>query len=413
MTRDNIAPLSGFVTFTPAQQAKFDQLKDLVARVHHAYGFMSLDLPLIYRTDALLAKSGGETDKQIYRLTKGDTELALRFDQTVPLAIFVAGHDRDIAFPLKVSQIGRVYRGEKVQRGREREFYQCDVDVIARGQLSVAYDAEVIAVAADIYRQMGLGDFTIRVANRRLLGGFLESLGLTNLQPVMSVIDDAEKVSETELVTQFKALNLTPEQIEKLQNFIKFSGSLDELVTLIDTPNALFQQGLAELTAVMEQLRLRQVPEAQVDLQIVRGLDYYTGTVFETRLNSLPEIGSIGSGGRYDNLVANYSNEQFEGVGFSIGLTRFFNSLAAVNQLPELPPQPKTLLIPVTPEQIPFCLATAANLRAHGETTDIYLQPGKLDKALTYAAKSGASYAIVIGTDEQNGKPFDRRSVVK
>ncbi len=415
MERTKFAPLSGFVPLTPEQQAKFDQLKDLVARVHHAYGFRSLDLPLIYRTEALLAKSGGETDKQIFRIDKGGDDgaagLALRFDLTVPLAMFIANNERNLAFPLKVSQIGRSYRGEKVQRGREREFYQCDIDVIARGKLAVAYDAEVVAGVAEIYRQMGIGGVTIRIGNRRLLGGFLQSLGLADTAGVMAVIDDAEKVSGEELRRRFSELGVGDGEIAQIERLISFSGNLAEFKASewLAGDNELFQQGRSELIAVMEQLAARGVNEAVIDLQIVRGLDYYTGTVFETRLDAMPEIGSIGSGGRYDNLVANYSAEPFEGVGLSIGLTRIFNSLLEAGKLPELPLAEKVLLIPVEPAQIEFCLKTSAELRARSEMVDVYLQGGKLDKALSYAAKSGASTAIIIGEAEVAGKPLERR----
>ncbi|MCL2094522.1 histidine--tRNA ligase [Candidatus Saccharibacteria bacterium] len=417
MVRENIAPLSGFVAYSPDMQAKFDQLKDLVAGVHHAYGFRSLDLPLIYRAEALLAKSGGETDKQVYRIKKGEAELAVRFDLTVPLAMYVAGRDRELAFPLKASQINRSYRGEKVQRGRERELYQCDADVIARGKLDIGYDAEVIAVAADIYRRMNIGPFTIRVANRRLLGGFLQELGLEDVKPAMSVIDDAEKISEEDLVKELRGLGLGQGQIQKLQSLIKFSGGLDELAEVLgigaggDSASELMRQGFLELVAVMEQLEVRGVVEAKVDLQIVRGLDYYTGTVFETRLEEVPEIGSIGSGGRYDNLVGNYSNEQFEGVGFSVGLTRLFNSLAELGKLPELATEAKVVLVPVAKEQMGFCLEKASEWRKNGESVDVYLQGGKLDKALKYAAGSGATEVVVVGEEEVRSGNLERRTV--
>ncbi|MDR0980030.1 MAG: histidine--tRNA ligase [Candidatus Nomurabacteria bacterium] len=401
--------LSGFLSLKPNEQAEFDRLKQIIKNAHLKNGFKTYDAPLMFREDALLAKSGGDTNKQVYRLEKGDAKLAIRFDLTVPLALFVANNERELAFPLKISQINKVYRGEKTQKGRLREFYQCDADVIARGDLPLEYDAECIALADTICSELltDRADFTIRVANRRLLNGFLESLGLTteNALRVRAVIDDAEKISAADFAKELEKCGTTNEQFQKIKDFIELKGDNQAVLASLSALNITtdeFAAGLAELKTVMQNLALRGVKNAQIDLAIVRGLDYYTGTVFETNISGFENYGSIMSGGRYDNLVANYSDAKFEGVGASIGLSRLYEVLVATKITEIKPSGVDILFVPITNDAktYEFCFTQATKEQKSGRTTDILFSDRSLSKKLEYAAKSAAKSAAVIGETE-------------
>ncbi|MDR2336777.1 MAG: histidine--tRNA ligase [Candidatus Nomurabacteria bacterium] len=408
MQKVNTAPLSGFMELLPTDQMVFDQIKQVISDVHHANGFLSVDLPLIYREEILLAKAGGDTEKQIYQLQKGDNKLALRFDHTVPLAAYIAENQNDLVFPFKVSNIGKNYRGERSQRGRYREFYQCDCDVIGRGELSIAYDAEVIGVIYEIYKKLNFGEFTLRVSNRKLLNGFLTSLNLQNILAVSHVIDGAEKISEAELIRQFQLLNITKEMIAKIVQFINISGTNSEVLSklkALEIDNADFVAGLSELETVMDLLAKKGVDNAKIDLMIVRGLDYYTGTVYETILNDYPEIGSISSGGRYDNLTDSYTNERFQGVGASIGLTRLFYVLQENGIVTTERTSPvDVLLVPFSRKQFEYCYILSDTIKNAGKTVDIFLADDKLGKKLSYANKAHVKNVIVVGENEvENG----------
>ncbi len=414
--RTQAQPLSGFMELLPAQQAEFDRIKQVIARAHHSFGFSNIDLPLIYRREVLLAKAGGDTEKQIYQLEKGDTKLALRFDHTVPLAAYVAGNQGNLTFPFKASQIGKNYRGERPQKGRFREFYQCDADVIGRGALDLAYDAEVIAIIWAIYKELNLGDFTIRIANRKLLTGFLQALEIGQGMPkIMHLIDNAEKITTDGLDAELRSLSLNDAQIATIQNFIKLADgrsneqvleSLETLSTKIGADQnqaSEFKVGLNELWSVQKTLRQMGITDCvKIDPMIVRGLDYYTGTVFETILNSHPEFGSIASGGRYDNLASNYSAEKFPGVGCSIGLSRLFAALTENNLTQNSStPTADILVLPFSENEREFSFNLAARLRAQTKKpVNILLQPWKFNKKMEYAGKSGAKHLVVIGEQE-------------
>ncbi|MDR2063464.1 MAG: histidine--tRNA ligase [Candidatus Nomurabacteria bacterium] len=404
MQKVNLAPLSGFMELLPADQRVFNQIKQVIADVHHANGFLAVDLPLIYREEILLAKAGGDTEKQIYRLQRGESRLALRFDHTVPLAAYVARSQRDLVFPFKVSNIGKNYRGERSQRGRYREFYQCDCDVIGRGELSIAYDAEVIGVIYEIYKQLNFGEFTLRVSNRKLLNGFLESLNLRDILAVSHVIDDAEKIPAEELAEQFRRLKIDSKTTQQILQFINTSGTNEEVLTklkALKVDTADFVAGLSELETVMELLAKKGVENAKIDLMIVRGLDYYTGTVYETILNDFPEVGSVSSGGRYDNLTDNYSNEHFQGVGASIGLTRLFYVLQENGALATTKTSPiDVLVVPFSKQQFEYCYILSNTIKNAGKTVDIFLEDGKIGKKLSYADKARIPHVIVVGEEE-------------
>ena len=405
MQKINTAPLSGFMQLLPEDQIEFNRIKQVIADAHHRSGFLPIETPLLHRQELLLAKAGGDTEKQIYQLEKGDHKLALRFDLTVPLAAYVAENQSHLNFPLKTSQIGKVYRGERSQRGRFREFYQCDADVIARGTLDIAYDAEVISLIHEIYSELNFGAFTLRISNRKLLNGFLNSLGLGEKSTDVSrIIDDAEKISESEFVAKLTALQIAPETIKNLTNFINIRGTNSEILKQLNNLHITddqFTTGLAELKTVMSLLAAKGITEtAKIDLMIVRGLDYYTGTVYETILNDHPNVGSISSGGRYDNLTGTFSNEQFQGVGGSIGLTRLFSVLREIGIIKSAPSPVDLLLIPMSESQFPFCYQLSQDLRKQNLRVDIFLASGKIAKKLSFADKSHIPHAIVIGENE-------------
>ncbi|MCL2085855.1 histidine--tRNA ligase [Candidatus Saccharibacteria bacterium] len=404
MQKVDTKPLSGFIELLPEWQAEFDRIRGEILAMHHAYGFISIDTPLIYRRDLLLAKAGGDTEKQIYELEKGDTKLALRFDQTVPLAIYVANNSSHLAFPFKVSQIGRSYRGERAQRGRQREFYQCDADVIGRGELPVAYDAEIISLFHDIFTKLKFGDFTIRVSNRRLMTGFLESLNLKEeqLQKTISIVDHAEKITGEEFRTQLLANGVDEDLIWKLMDFLRLEGTNEDILrnlTVMNIQNEKWQKGLKELREIVEILADR--PNVKLDMMIVRGLDYYTGTVFETMLDAHPKIGSIGSGGRYDNLCDNYSSEKFEGVGASIGLSRMFGALSEIGLIePSKGKLVDVLVIPVANEQMEAANKLAMGLRAEGKKVSVLYGEARFSKKMEQANRLGAKSVAIIGEHE-------------
>ncbi|MDR0887388.1 MAG: histidine--tRNA ligase [Candidatus Nomurabacteria bacterium] len=416
MQRPNTATLSGFMDLTPEYQAAFDKIKQTIANVHSAYGFSSIDTPLIYRKEILLAKAGGDTEKQIYEMTRGETDLALRFDQTVPLAVYVANKQSELAFPFKVSQIGKVYRGERSQKGRFREFYQCDADVIGRGELPIAYDAEVIAILNDIFTELDLGKFTIRIANRKLLLGFLESLDLTDGQRVAttSAIDHAEKISGDEFKEMLREIGLDEERILRVFEFIELDGTNADILrnlTVMNITNDDFKQGLRELREVTD--LLAAYDNVKIDLMIVRGLDYYTGTVFETILDKHPEIGSVGSGGRYDNLCDNYTSEKFQGVGGSVGLSRLFYVLTEIGLVkPSVKTSAEILVIPFGESQIGAANLLANKLRGEGKRVMVLYDGWKIGKKMEFANKIAVPFVAVIGENEVTSGRYGLKNMV-
>ena len=332
MERVKARTLSGFMELLPAHQIQFERVKAVLEGTYQRYGFTPLDTPVIEASEVLLAKAGGETEKQIYRFTKGDTDLSLRFDLTVPLAKYVAMHHNELAFPFRRYQIGKVYRGERAQRGRFREFYQADIDIIGDGSLDIINDAEIPSIICQTFTALGLKRFQIRVNNRKVLNGFYAMLGLTDKAgDIMRTVDKLPKIGADkvkELLMEVE-IGLSGDQADEILKFIAITGTNAQVLTALESyqgRSEVFDQGLEELNTVVKYLSAFGVPEENfaVDLTIARGLDYYTGTVYETFLLDYPEIGSVCSGGRYDNLAEYYTDKQLPGVGISIGLTRFF-----------------------------------------------------------------------------------------
>ena len=400
--------LSGFMELLPAKQAQMEKMMQILRETYALYGFATLDTPVIEDAQILLAKGGGETEKQIYRFQKGDSDLAMRFDLTVPLAKYVALHYNDLAFPFRRCQIGKVYRGERAQRGRFREFYQADIDIIGDGKLDILNEAEIPSIIYQIFRRFGLERFQIRVNNRKILNGFYAMLGLSEKSgDIMRTVDKLDKIGAEKV----KGLLLTEcsvseEAADEILKFIAITGSNAEVISALEGyvgRNEVFDLGLGELKAVCENLGAFGVPEKNfaVDLTIARGLDYYTGTVYETTLLDHPEIGSVCSGGRYDNLAGYYTNQQLPGVGISIGLTRLFYVL---DEQGLLNPEMNTcacdaLVIPMT--QTPAAaIAIAQSLRAQGVRTQVYGEQKKFKQKMVYANKLGVPYIVLLGDDE-------------
>ena len=410
MERVEPRTLAGFMELLPNEQILFNQMKEKIENTYKKFGFLPLDTPIIELAEVLLAKAGGETEKQIYRFQKGDTDLALRFDLTVPLAKYVAKNYGNLSFPFRRYQIGKVYRGERAQKGRYREFYQCDIDIIGDGELDLINDAEIPAIIYTIFRELGFEDFTIKINNRRILNGLFESVEQKdNAVEILRIIDKIEKIGKEAVIEEFQKLGLQEKQINNIINFIEIEGTSDEKIEKLENlgiQNETYLKGVEELKTVIKNVRIFGVPDTnfKVDLTIARGLDYYTGTVYETFLNDYREIGSVCSGGRYENLAEYYTNKSLPGVGVSIGLTRLFYKLNELNIIKaDRKSVADVLIIPMV-ENLEEPIQLATKLRSIGINTEIYLNNKKLKAKFKYADKLEIPYVIVIGEDEINAK---------
>lgn len=409
MSKNIVKPstLPGFMELLPKDQILFNKIKDTIRKTYESFGFIPIDTPLIERSEILLAKGGGETEKQIYRFTKGDTDMALRFDLTVPLARYVAQHFPNLTFPYRRYHIGKVYRGEKSQRGRFREFYQCDVDIIGNGKLSVVYDAEIPSIIYATFRNLGFEDFTVKINNRKVLNGFFASLNISSTADVLRSIDKLEKIGDSGVRAELKELGLPESIVDRILRFIKIQGSDGEkleALKALDIANEIFREGIEELETVIDYVKSFGVPEKNymIDLTIARGLDYYTGTVYETFLDDYPEIGSVCSGGRYDNLAEFYTTQKLPGVGISIGLTRLFYQLKEAGLLEGDAPSTltKVLVVPMDETCNEYSIKVANILREEGIVSEVHFEEAKVGKKLNYANKLDIPYVILIGEDE-------------
>ncbi len=411
MTKMTPRTLSGFMELLPQPQQQMERMMDILRRTYSLYGFTPLDTPVIEASEVLLAKGGGETEKQIYRFQKGDADLALRFDLTVPLAKYVALHYNDLSFPFRRYQIGKVYRGERAQRGRFREFYQADIDIIGDGKLDITNEAEIPAIIYQTFTSLGLKRFQIRVNNRKILNGFYAMLGLTARSgDIMRTVDKLDKIGAEKVRTLLTdEVGVSAESADEILKFIAITGGNEQVLAALESyrgRNEVFDEGLDQLNTVVKYLSAFGVPAENfaVDLTIARGLDYYTGTVYETTLLDHPEIGSVCSGGRYDNLAEYYTDKQLPGVGISIGLTRLFYVLGEQGMLnPGLPTAPADVLIlPMTAELAP-AVTLATRLRAAGVRTQLYTEQKKFKAKMSYADKLGVPYVVFLGDDEIAG----------
>lgn len=406
MAKTEPRTLPGFMELLPNEQILFEQMKQAIEESYRTFGFLPIDTPIIELADVLLAKTGGETAKQIYKFEKGDTNLALRFDLTVPLAKYVAKNYGNLSFPFRRYQIGKVYRGEKVQKGRYREFYQCDIDIIGDETLDIINDAELPIVIATTFSNLGFNDFTIKINNRKILNGLYESLGQEeNSVEIMRIVDKLDKIGVEAVKEEISKLGVSSEVTDKIIEFIQIKGSTDEILQKLEAlniSNEKYLKGVEELKEVVKYIRLFKMPEENfaIDLTIARGLDYYTGTVYETFLNDYRELGSVCSGGRYENLAENYTDKKLPGVGVSIGLTRLFYKL---NELNIIKADKKSisdiLIIPMT-ENMSVPLELGTELRKLKVNTEIYLNNKKIKAKMKYADKLEIPYVVVIGDNE-------------
>ena len=412
--------LSGFMELLPDQQIHFERVRAVLEQVYRRYGFTPLDTPVIEHSEVLLAKVGGETEKQIYRFTKGDSDLSLRFDLTVPLAKYVALHQNELAFPFRRYQIGKVYRGERAQRGRFREFYQADIDIIGDGALDIINEAEIPAIIYQTFTTLGLERFRIRVNNRKILNGFYALLGLTEQAgDIMRTVDKLDKIGPEKVkAILVDDLALSEEAAGEILTFIGITGSNGQVLSALEGyrgRNETFDQGLDELETVTRYLTAFGVPEDHfaVDLTIARGLDYYTGTVYETVLLDHPEVGSVCSGGRYDNLAEYYTDKKLPGVGISIGLTRLFYILQEQGLLnPDLPTAPADVLVLPMTEDLSPAVAFATACRGAGVRVQLYTEPKKFKAKMNYADRIGVPFVAFLGEDEVAGGVVSLKDMV-
>ena len=398
--------LPGFMELLPNEQILFNEMKEKIQKTYEKFGFLPLNTPIIESSEVLLAKAGGETEKQIYRFNKGDSDLALRFDLTVPLAKYVTEYYPNLTFPFRRYQIGKVYRGEKAQRGRYREFYQCDVDIIGEDELSLINDAEIPSIIYNTFKELGFDDFTISINNRKILNGLFEFLNLKDSSVnILRIIDKIDKIGKENVIKEIADLGVEQEKIDTIMNFISITGNIAETINSLrnlNIKNDLFELGVSELEEVANNIKLFGVPTEnyKIDLTIARGLDYYTGTVYETFLNQYRQLGSVCSGGRYDNLSSYYTDKKMPGVGISIGLTRLFFQLTD-NKIIEAGNRSisKVMIISMV-DDFSKSIEIATKLRENGINTQIYTDKAKIKNQFKYANRLNIPYVIVIGEDE-------------
>ena len=418
--KNKVSPkiMSGFMELLPAEQIVFDKMKQIIEQTYQTYGFVSLDTPVMELSEVLLAKAGGETEKQIYRFQKGDADISLRFDLTVPLARYVAAHQNDLAFPFRRCQISKSYRGERPQRGRLREFYQADIDIIGSEKLSVLADAELPSIIYQTLKNLGLDRFMIRLNNRKVLKGFYEALGLADKQvDILRLIDKIDKIGVQNVMEGLKDLGLDEKACAQIKGLIEIQGSSNEVICALKelgVQNDLYIQGVDELEKVAQAMINLGTPEShfKIDLTIARGLDYYTGTVYETNVIGHEEWGSICSGGRYENLAENYTDRKYPGVGMSIGLSRLFDFLRGANMLRIGAVTPADVLIVPMANDTRYALKVATMLRNAGVKTEVYFADTKFKNKMAYANKIKVPYVLILGEDEEKNTVVSLKNMV-
>lgn len=409
--------IAGFMELLPNEQILFNQMMDTIKKSYESFGFLPIDTPIIEYSDVLLAKAGGETEKQIYRFEKGENDLSLRFDLTVPLAKYVSEYYGNLSFPFRRYQIGKVYRGEKPQRGRYREFYQCDIDIIGDGELSVINEAYMPAVIYTTFKNLGFDKFTIYMNNRKILNGLFESLGLKeSAADVMRIIDKFDKIGKNGVEEELSKIGINDVALKQIIEFVLISGKTDEKILALkqmNIENELFKVGVNELETVVNAIRMFNVPDEffTIDLKIARGLDYYTGTVYETLLNDYPNLGSICSGGRYDNLAEFYTDKKLPGVGISIGLTRLFFQLNEAKLIKAERNSIAKLLVISMDDDISEALQISTKIRTEGIETEVYVENKKPKAKMKYADKLGIPYILIVGEEERETKLYTLKNM--
>ena len=409
--------LPGFMELLPSEQILFNRMKETIQKSYEQYGFLPLDTPIIENANVLLAKAGGETEKQIYRFNKGENDLALRFDLTVPLAKYVTEYYDKLSFPFKRYQIGKVYRGEKAQRGRYREFYQCDVDIIGDGELSIINDAEIPSIIYNTFKKLGFNDFTICINNRKILNGLFESLNLNEKSAdILRIIDKIEKIGRDRVKKELLEC-AEDSQVDVIMEFLSIDGDNSTKIKALEDmkiENETFEKGLDEIKQVTKFIKIFGVPDEffKIDLTIARGLDYYTGTVYETFLNKYKNLGSVCSGGRYDNLTEYYSDRKMPGVGISIGLSRLFFQLTDNEIISAKDERITDVLIISMTDEYEMCAKVAALLRENGINSGINIETQKVGKKFKYANNLNVKYVIIIGEEEAKNNVVTLKNMI-
>lgn len=410
--------LPGFMELLPQEQILFNQIQDKIKNTYEKFGFLPLDTPIVEDSNVLLAKAGGETEKQVYRFSKGKSDLSLRFDLTVPLAKYVAKNYGELAFPFRRYQIGKVYRGERQQKGRFREFYQCDIDIIGDGNLSIINDAELPLIIYNIFKELGFEKFTININNRKILNGLFEELELTKLgTDILRIIDKIEKIGKENVIKELEEFKITKEKISRIIDFIEIQGSNDEKLNKLKSfnfKNEIFANGVQELEDVVKYMRAFGMQENnfKIELTIARGLDYYTGTVYETFLDDYRSLGSVCSGGRYENLAEYYTDKKLPGVGISIGLTRLFYQLNEIKLIEAKKKSIADVLIISITNNFEYVAKVANKFRDKGKNVQIYYEDKKIKNKFKYADKLQIPYTIVIGEDEEKLNTYTIKNMI-
>ncbi|CDZ75402.1 Histidine-tRNA ligase [Peptoniphilus sp. ING2-D1G] len=408
--------LPGFMELLPKDQILFNEMMDTIRKNFENHGFLPIDTPVIERSEVLLAKGGGETEKQIYRFQKGDTDMSLRFDLTVPLARYTVEHFNDLSFPFRRYHIGKVYRGEKAQKGRFREFYQCDIDTIGNEKLDISNDAEFPVVIYHTFKDLGFDEFAVKINNRKVLKGFFSYLGIEDSANVLRTVDKIDKIGQESVLQELIEEGIGEENADKILDFILIEGTNDEIFAKLESlniENEIFEEGFEELKTVIEYIKDYDIPEAnyKVDLKIARGLDYYTGTVYETILDNYPEIGSVCSGGRYENLASYYTERKLPGVGLSIGLSRLYYQLTQAKIVEAKKQSLIDLIVIPMDEYIHEGIRLVSKLRKKGVKSIAYTEKSKLGKKFKYADALEIPYTIVVGEDEVKSNKYTLKNM--
>ncbi len=408
--------LPGFMELTPADQILFNRMMDTIRKNYEKFGFLPIDTPIIEKSEVLLAKGGGETEKQVYKIESKSTDMSMRFDLTVPLARYVSQYYSQLEFPFRRYQIGKVYRGERNQKGRFREFYQCDIDIIGNGKLDIINDAEIPSLIYSTFKDLGFDAFTIKINNRKMLKGFFDSLNIDDTTLVLRNIDKLDKVEWDTVEKELETLGLNNDVIGRIKDFISIDGTSKDIINSLkelNIENSMFQEGLEELDTVIKYIDIFGVPESnyKIYLSMVRGLDYYTGTVYETVLDDYPSLGSVCGGGRYEDLAAYYTKQKLPGVGMSIGLTRLFYQFKEANIIQSEDSSLTTVLIIPMGDYMENSVEVANVLRKEDIHTQVYLESGKMGKKFNYADKLNIPYVIVVGEEEVKSGLYSFRNM--
>ena len=402
--------LPGFMELLPNEQLAFNKMLDSIRESFELCGFVPLDTPVIEKAEILMAKGGEETERQTYSFKKGDNNLALRFDLTVPFARYVSQRMNELSFPFKRYQIGKVFRGERPQKGRFREFYQCDIDIVDRDNLSIAYDAEILSTAYTTFERLNIGGFLIKINNRKLLAGFIEELGFSEkLSKILREIDKKDKTGEDSVKRELDNLGCTSAQIDKLMDYLNIEDTPEKIIKALasyNIKNETFQTGLNEMEELTKYLGYMNIPAScwNIDLSIARGLDYYTGTVFETVLKEYPEFGSVCGGGRYDNLAEYFTNQKLPGVGVSIGLTRLFDQLSENGLIKNAKVSTSRVAVLPLGDYFEIAYGFVENLRNNNIASEVLLAGDGLKKKLSIVSKKGIRFAAILGENEIKNK---------